>query len=378
MNQRSATSGNRGWVSLFAIIMLIVIGLPLAGIALLSWWDSTNKLSTAEPVWVHPLPADGEIRSNADVVLTWSVVPPLLAPNWAGLVTAVPQISDAGISSGDPVATVDGVVRLAIRTEAPFFRALSLDDSGADVTMLNGFLTQRGLDARADDYFGYATLNGVRQFAASIGVPNAGTVGSFDPSWLVYLPEGAEKVPGVKITIDLGGPAPAAGTEVVDNTLRLVSGVLTEPGAVITETAGAAADIDVTRPVTPFIPESAKTVLPDGAVVQYAGAAIAVDGSSALTADASAALARVIPPGTAAIKAVTLTQAQSGSVLVPSAAVFASPAGKLCVIRRSAGGVGSSAVDILSNSAGKSIIVGTVAPDDEVLVSPPAGQRQCA
>lgn len=368
---------HRGAFALFTTGVVAVILLPIAAIAFFSIWDSANTLNKAAAVWVHPLPPDDKVRTSVDLVLTWTVVPPVLAPAWTGLVTAVQQIPPGGLSSGDAIATIDGVTRLAVHTDSPFHRSLSLDDSGPDVAMLNVFLAQRGLEARDDDYFGSATLRGVRAFAESIGVPSVSDVGSFDPTWLVYLPAGSEGVANSVLTLQVGAPAPSAGSKLVAPTLRLAAGELTAPGAVIPDAAGPAPEVDLTRPVIPTIPDAQKVLLPAGATLQFAALDLSVDGSSLLSPQGISSLASAVSPGEKSVKAVMVASPHAGSVLIPSAAIFAASNLKLCVVRRRAGESLPIAVEVLSNAAGRSVVTGDVTVTDEVLISPNADQRKC-
>jgi len=364
-------------VVLVAVVLSAIIGLPIVAIFAISSWNSTNTLSKAAPIWVHPLRSEDTIRTGVDVVLSWTVVPPILAPNWSGVVTAAGQIPPGGLHSGDSIASVDGIVRLAVHTVSPFHRSLSADDSGPDVAMFNSFLAQRGLDARDDDYFGYATLRGLRGFAASIGVPNPDTVSFFDPSWLVYLPAESEGAPNSVLALELGAPAPAAGSKLVAPTLHLAGGVLTAPGAVVPNSSGTTADADLTRPISPIVPKSQVIRPPPDAKLQYSSVALPLDDLGALRPEALATLAGMISPGDKSVKAVTVAQAPPGSVLVPSAAIFATSDSKLCVVRRGPDGVQSIAVEILLNSDGTSLVTGKLSVTDEVEIAPSADERRC-
>ncbi|MGJ8720550.1 MAG: hypothetical protein ACSHW9_01775 [Salinibacterium amurskyense] len=360
---------------LFALLLASAIILPLSGIALLTVWDSQNVLSDARPVWAEVKPADEELRTAVDIVLDWQPVPPLLSPNWTGTVTSVEKVPAGGIKTGDPVTRIDGVLRLAAHTSSPFHRALSLGDRGPDAANLNSLLRQLKFEAAEQDLFTWSTLKGVREFASTIGVDDSAQIWSFDPNWVIYLP--AEGMAASQFELHVGAPAPVAGAEIIAPTLKLASGSVTLPGAVVAETSNEPTEVDVSLPVVGAIPESARFSMPEGAVLRYAGQELSVDSSSTLSPEAISLLSGSVTLGARSIRALAASRPVAGSVMVPSSAIYAVADGSLCVIRRIAAEGEEVRVTVLSSAAGKSVVTGDLAVADELLIGATTDQRKC-
>jgi hypothetical protein len=367
---------HRGAVALFAGLLTMSLALPLIGIALLTVWDSQNSLSASRPVWVAVKPADAEVRNPVDVVLGWQPVPPLLSPGWVGTVTAVDAIRPEGVMTGDSVARVDGIQRLAAHTASPFYRSLALGDRGEDVANLNDLLGRFELKSASGDVFTRNTLEGVRQFAARIGSRSPSQTLSFDPSWIVYLP--IEGIKGRQFDLPVGAPAPVAGTEIIAPSLQLVSGTVTTMDTVVHEAKSDPVDVDVRVPITTPVPDTARFVLSDTSRVQYAGQELVADIASNLMPEALNVLSGTVPLGARSVRAAVSSPATPGAVLIPSAAIYATTAGSLCVIRRGDVTDKAPAVSVISNSGGSSVVTGELAAGDEILVGATAERRKCA
>lgn len=137
-----------------------------------------------------------------------------------GLVTALPIAAGATLSTGSPVVEVDGVMRVAVRGDAPFYRTLESGDTGPDVATLNALLVKLGHLAalpKPETSYTSATSQAVRAFEKALGV--APTTGVFDPALVVWLPSEPFEV-GV-VNLELGAQAPAAGTVALSEAPRL-------------------------------------------------------------------------------------------------------------------------------------------------------------
>lgn len=374
-SKSGGNTGHRGAITAFALLLVIAIVLPLSGIAVLTMRDSNNKLNSARPLWVAAQPAEEETRQAVDIVLEWRPAPALLAPDWTGTVTAVEEIPPEGLRSGNTVASIDGVSRIAANTSVPFYRTLSAGDRGTDVSALNDLLQRLGFAAGEGDRFVWATLVGVRSLALSIGVLGSSQVTAFEPSWIVYLP--SEGMTGEEISLDVGAPAPVAGTALIAPTLRLTSGTLTAAGAVVSDSSSDSTEIDVTTPVDAIVPDSTKFLLSDGEVVSAAGHELALSDPSTVAPEALALLSDGLQLGARSARALVMSPPQAGAILVPSSAIYTTADGATCVTRRGAAGVGGVPVVVISNTAGKSVVTGDLKLTDEVLVGAPAEERTC-
>lgn len=336
--------GGRGYWWLFAACVALV---PLAFLAGLLVAEDRLAGVTVDPEPVV-VPAD-TVRltdeSSALLTLRWEPTSPLLAPGWTGLVTDVHMEPGDQLATGDPVVSVDGVVRVAAASEQPLHRRLALGDSGPDVVVLHGLLIELGHLAEppaSPENYSAATSAAVRALEGALGVPHPS--GVFDPAWLVWLP--AEPWPVVGVAIEAGRPAPQAGEAVATSPETLV-------GASLTTAEAAPIDLD---------PEAAW-------VVGVGGEALPVDpASSALDGDALGVLAGLIPAGTETATGQVRRRDPREVVVVPSSAVVTGEDGRLCVWVPGESALAAVEVEIVGSRAGASHLAPTALSD--VLANP--------
>lgn len=236
------------------------IGLP---VALASILTARSERSVQSPPIVSAWLPVGETEPDMDrkviAVGTLGAAPPLLAPAWTGLVEQVDLRPGEPLRSGEVVAVVSGIPRLALHTARPFHRTLGYDDRGADVAELNAWLRARGLEASEGDRFGAATRRGVRDLRQELHVPEpeadpappappAGdpgappgegaapapppaptvdTAGTFDPGWVVYLPR--PEVIVSTVNLQVGAPVAPPGSVVAEVEADVASVRLVQP-----------------------------------------------------------------------------------------------------------------------------------------------------
>lgn len=212
---------SRGMVTL--VVALSVVVVP---VGLLVWLrtETADRLSglEPEPVAVVVLAESREVSDTraVTVVPVWGAAPEVLAPSWFGTVTSVAVEPGDVVVSGDAVMKVDGVVRAAAATPEPFWRPLGRRDRGSDVEALQGWLAEVGTyEGDIDGVYGRDTETAMKEWAASLGV--AKPDGSFDPSWVLWLPGKRFSVSSVEATV--GAPAPATGSPVLVGAVPLVS-----------------------------------------------------------------------------------------------------------------------------------------------------------
>lgn len=187
-----------------------------------------------------------ELQTKFAAVLhvEWSTTSLLLAPLWTGLVTDVRLRKGDTLVEGDVIATIDGIARRGAVFEAPLFRPLGIDARGDDVAALQEYLARLGYltDPVEPGRFDHATRDGVRRFAASIGV--TGTAQSvFDPGWVVWMREPAVVVGDVALEAATVAPAPGAVVAVAPPTLSDARLVPTERPDVLALPAFLAGDV---------------------------------------------------------------------------------------------------------------------------------------
>ena len=156
---------------------------------------------------------------------TWDQGKDLYAPPWTGMVTAVDAAAGKPLKSGDTVAAINAVRRIAYATKTPFYRTIASGDTGPDVESLNEMLLGLGyMDALPSDptRATYATSIGIRDMAKALGVPTATT--TFDPAWVVWLPSS----PFTPATLELvaGEQAPSPGSAIAAGQSTLTSATL--------------------------------------------------------------------------------------------------------------------------------------------------------
>ncbi|WP_230671610.1 hypothetical protein [Rathayibacter sp. Leaf248] len=351
--------------ALLVLGLLVWVALPVAGYLKLNESTRAASLAPAVDVWAPVQASTVPTRRTIGVVVGRAPVVELYAPAWSGLVEATDVGSGTVLHEGDVLATVGGIDRIAVTSERPFGRELHRDDEGSDVASLNALLSRRGLVAPDSDEFTARTLASVRSLAKELGVPQSGTVESFDPAWVVFLP-----LPDVRVAasaLHVGAPAPAAGEVIVTSRPRLSSALL---DAVGTSEAGEGDEGTVQTAVTAGEGERLEVggrelpLAPDRLGVEVSGWD-ALDG--------------MIDPARSRIDAVLVAEPVPGTWIVPGAAVGIDETGASCLVRR--GGAGPSeriAVTVASSTLGRSTVSGPLADGDEVLVSTATGGAPCS
>ncbi len=160
-------------------------------------------------------------KTGVSVTLQWAEGPALFSPSWSGTVGRVAVEVGGVVRSGDTIATVNGVDRMAVATPQPFYRPLGRGDSGDDVTWLQAVLVQLGyLDELPSDRdtVTFDVLQAIRGLAQALGV--RGKVDVFDPAWFVWMPE--DSFPVDRVGLVAGGQAPPPGSEVLRGPPALV------------------------------------------------------------------------------------------------------------------------------------------------------------
>jgi len=207
---------------------LAVGGIAVASVVLLASYRYQGQEARSvargfvSPRTVYPLVVQDRQRQVVTVLPVWGPVLRVLAPQWSGTVTATGAVPGEVVSSGDNVVEIDGMWRMAVSTERPFFRALGSGDSGWDVRQLHRLLVELGyLDVEYDDSdkAGSATDRAVRLFASAQGF--LGTATSFDPSWVLWL--GDPQMTVANVDFSVGGRAPAPGEVVLESEPELRS-----------------------------------------------------------------------------------------------------------------------------------------------------------
>ncbi len=211
-----------------ALVWLSVV--CVVGVASVTVWVAVENapaspvLSEApvEPVVIAPVESSSSLAEPADVLLIRSDPTELLWPGAAGVVTSVELMSGDVAASGRLVATVNGLGVIALTTEQPMYRDLTLGSSGSDVVHLSKALRELGLlsQSHVDDRFGPETAAAVREFNLRRGVDSA----EFSAVHTMWLPHDT----AVETTaLKAGAPAPGHGSVAVVGTVELTDAYVT-------------------------------------------------------------------------------------------------------------------------------------------------------
>ncbi|MCU1441312.1 MAG: hypothetical protein JWP85_2309 [Rhodoglobus sp.] len=328
---------------------------PLALVVVLTVQSRTVELTPARPVWATVEANAGQVTEPIDVVLEWQAVSPVVAPAWSGTVQSVGVTAGSTLSSGQPVAVIDGVTRVGYHSQQPFYRPLTQGDGGQDAAALNTLLAQAGFDSGEGDRVTRSTLAGVRSFAAVLGVPNADELAAFDPSWLVYLPAPVVDVSTVNLVV--GAPAPPAGTVIAELDDRLAAARLAASGG----------DDETERPAL---------AAGEGQQLTVAGVELPLADDRENVADL-VALRQLVADEAATVSGQLSRPAGDREWVVPAAAVVAGADGVTCVVSGTPDRLHSVGVVVVGGQLGRAIVTGDLTAGDRVSVKPAAELRRC-
>lgn len=330
------------WLAVVFALPLVLLGALRLGAS-----DSLDALATdSSPVLIAP--AERTITDEAPVALLLTLEPglALYGPPWSGVVATLRP--GESLVSGDRVAIVGGIARIALSTPDPFHRSLRSGDSGPDVAQLNralvalGYLDEEPVPA---DEFWWPTTQAVRAFAADLGF--ARPDGVFDPSWVVWLPK--EPFVLAEWALEPGAQAPAPGSAIGREPVRVAAATVapTNQGESLALDAG----LDW--------------------VVEIEGLILPVDAATrALPAEAAAQLSPLVKADQERMTG-RLRRAQPlAGFAVPSTAIQLGSDGRLCAWLSEGAAYRAVTVDVTGARAGVTNIAGGLQPGARVLANP--------
>lgn len=361
---------------LVAVVVLTWIGVPALVVVVLTRDVAEEHLADEQGAWIPVRELTDESTTELGLILSWTRGPSVVAPAWDGVVEVLQVSPGAVLRSGDAVTVVGGVTRTAYAGERPLWRELQAGDRGPDVTVLNGFLAERGLRHASGDRFTVATAAGVRAFASGI---RAGELETFDPAWLLHMSEPVMTVAAVGL--EVGAPVPEAGAELVRGEPSLDSALVTtqDRAARVATTARAGADPAGAGPGdvgVVAVGDDARTV-PEGARLRLAGVELDVtDDRGRLSRAGLETLVPIIDPLASAVQVTAVSPAEPGRWAVPAAAVFVTDEGRTAVVRERDGASAAVVVEVVgSGGLSATTVRGEIEVGDLVLLSPAAMQR---
>lgn len=349
------------------------VALPVTLLVLLTVASVSANISGPQaPSWVPVRESDSTTNDPIDLALQWEPSASVFAPAWNGLVQTVQVKQGETIADGTPIATIDGITRIAALTPAPLYRSISVGMRGSDVRWLNDFLGRLGYAHGATESVTAATVQGTKQLAVVIGAPFQG---SFDASWLIFIPGSAFKVQTVSLTP--GIPAPVAGSKILDSTTRLSRATVVTFGslnALVTQeqSASNASPIALSNSA---IRTNIKKV-PTGTRLDVSGTTIPLDASSSVLTSAFPQLESAAAPQVPLLQANLVRVPKSGDFWIPSAAIFSGASGKTCVVENVNGRARVVEIQLVADSGGGVVVTGNLGLHRSVRV-PGGSQAQC-
>lgn len=372
-SSRGSTDRTLAKLGMVGVALWVLAPLIVAGSAAIT--VSRTEVFPASDTWVPLDSSKGSVQRPVGIQLSWSAATDLYAPAWHGVVQLVHIAAGEELVSGDVIAKIDGVDRLAYSSPLPFSRSLSRHDRGEDVRALNALLDSRDLDHANSDHYTWATDRGVRKLAEQLGVQPS-KADAFDPGWVVYLPTRALEVSEVSLLV--GAPAPPPGSVLVRSERSLSSAVLiaaTDVPSTSTSTDEDEVDAEV-KPTTTAA--TSERLVVGTATLELNEKRDAVDATTLsrlegiierLAPFARGVLERPIP---------------SGHYRVPAGAVVTERSGKMCILRATerdgdgeVTGYEGVEVQVLSSEDGAVWLTGHLSASDLVNASPSTHMRSC-
>ncbi|MDR2566573.1 MAG: hypothetical protein LBC97_11085 [Bifidobacteriaceae bacterium] len=312
----------------------------------------SQAAAAVEPVYGLPQAATLSGSFEAVLSLEWAPGRDLVAPAWQGTVTGVDARPGDVLANGQSLLRVDGIARLALVTDQPFWRFLGPGDLGADVLMLNQALAALGLGGSEGEDWTASTSRGVQDLQSKrLGIAKPNLVDGFDPAWVIWLPEADTRLGEVGVTV--GSPAPAAGEPVATGRQSLT-------GAELRDLEGNVPPLDDEQPWV------FETSAPEGA--------FDLEGS-ALPQDVLVLLQEQVAPGAESVAGVARYKTPREVVSVPTTAVLAQGE-RTCVWTQPGSGRSGRPrgvpVDVVSGNATATFVATPLDQTVGILVNPAA------
>jgi hypothetical protein len=329
------------WTTVGLVIWVAAPLVLVVALTLMSAGLSVN--GTPQPAWVRAHSAGSTASRQVTLAITWSTAQTVLAPSWSGLVRQVDVAAGDDLRSGQVIARVDGTLRLAWNSPAPFYRSLGQGDSGDDVVALQMLLKARSLPSGRAGTFDPTTKRGVELLAKQLNTASAN--GQFSPDWVVYLPAPIFHISKVSLRVDV--PAPSAGSVVL-------IGQRVPTAARLAATPGLPTDL------------SGAPTAENGETLEVGGIKIGLSSDHTVSADGLGSLAKVADSGNATVAAELVRDLKADAVTVPAAAVHSDAHGAACVRVREKGSVSTVTVNVLGGSGGAVVVSGGITPGEYV------------
>lgn len=370
-----------GWTAALTVLAICVWILAPVALAVYAAIALTREdVIGQETVWLSPGQGEGTQNRAVGLQLQWADAEEVVAPAWTGVVQSVYVQAGQTVKSGQKLAMIDGLDRIIVASAIPFARTLQVDDEGPDVRALNLSLSSLGYNSAGDsDRFTWRTLSGTRSLAETAQVPASKDVTAFDPSWVVFLPH--EEVRLASVDLQVGAPAPAAGTAI-----RKTPRYLTE-AALVPE-----ADLPADQPSSTGGTESGQQQARIEPVAAAAGESLTLGTTpvqldetlSKVASESLVAIEPLLAVGAPFTRGTLSRSIPADEYRVPPSAIITEPNGQMCVLRaREFGDDGQVvrtepvAVQFVSAQGASAWVTGDLTVNDKLNAEPTGHERSC-
>lgn len=337
----------RRYVLPAAILALIAVPLAvLLAVRANSGGSPAAFSPSAGPLFAASTPRTVTDERQLRIVATAIAGPEVAAGAARGTITAVQVTPGAKLADGAVLYQVDGIDRMGFASSVPFYRPIASGAEGEDVAELHRLLVLAGaLDSLPANprLANFATGQAIADFAESIGAARTTT---FDPAWVVWLPE--KDLVAETVSPKTGQQAPAQGAIVITTPGRVTSARLSSTNQ---EPLSFAAGVEY--------------------VALVDGKEFAVD--TATQSIAAADLPRLRSPKETerdGIPATTRRKTALQALAAPSSAVMTNEKGALCLWLPDGKGYRAATVTLAGARGGVTNIASGLAADQQVLSNP--------
>jgi peptidoglycan hydrolase-like protein with peptidoglycan-binding domain len=176
-------------------VLTVIAACAVVGVFAGGWYAATAFESPAQRAAKAAAPAKSIITApvtqgdlsetltaNGTVGRAQTLTAAIPAGDGSSVITGTPVAKGAQVGAGTVVAEVDGAPVFAIPGAFPFYRDMSVGDTGPDVKQLQNALNAAGFNITADGHFGATTAAAVRLLYTHAGYAAALTAAASDSS----------------------------------------------------------------------------------------------------------------------------------------------------------------------------------------------------
>ena len=252
------------------LLFAAVLVAPLAFLVAVQFYmedELPGVTANPEPVLTQATEREVRDRQTVTLMLEWSEGRDLIAPLWQGTVQRVLVGAEGPLTSGQRIATINGIDRFVYATPEPFYRSLRSGDTGPDVEMLHEMLlAMRYMESEPPSMttYSYSTYLAVYDLEEALGAGRP--TGQFDLGWVAWLPESPFEIGSLSLAVAASAPPPGGAFATERSRLRAATVAPSQPGATLSFESGTEYVLTVEGQAVPF-DTSSLTVSAEGLAV---------------------------------------------------------------------------------------------------------------